>query len=56
MNYNFLVEQEVNHEEILNDHLLIGKCWVLSHILLIIGSISPLYFIHCNLLPRCTQT
>lgn len=44
MNYNFLVEQEVNHDEILNDHLLIGKSYVLGRILLIIGSISPSYF------------
>jgi len=44
MNYNFLVEQEVNHEEILNDHLLIGKCQVLGRNLLIIGFISPSYF------------
>lgn len=34
MNYNFLVEQEVNNEDILNDHLLIGKCRVFDRILL----------------------
>jgi len=44
MNYNFLVEQEINHEEVLNDHLLIGKCQILGRILLIIGLISPSYF------------
>lgn len=44
MNYNFLVDQEVNHEEVLNDNLLIGKCRVLGNILLIIGSVSPSYF------------
>lgn len=45
MNYNFLVEQEVDPEEILNsDHLLIGKCPVLGRIILLLGSISPSYF------------
>lgn len=44
LNYNFLVEQEVNHEEILNSNLLIGKCQVVGCIFLKIGLISPSCF------------
>lgn len=54
MNYNFLVEQEVNNEENLNDHLLIGKCRVLGRILLNWFDFTIIFLLIVTSFIRCT--